>query len=471
MKLWTGEEIMAALQLCAVSNDFRATGISIDTRTLKPGNIFVAIEGPTHDGHAYVDEAFAKGAAGIVINEAKQHLIKPGQTFFAVPDTTQALYQLGAFARTRSDACVVAITGSAGKTTTKEWLGRVLTTFGNTVYSPASLNNHWGVPLSLTALKATTDYGVFEIGMNNGGEIEPLTRITQPHIAIITTIGEAHIGHLGSLDNIAQEKAHIFKGLPQGGVAILNADIPHFAYLKEQALAAGATQVVGVGQSPGADVQLISYEPSSDNRAAFIMARILGEVVTFSLPFIGLHFACNSLMVLAVIKLLELPLGVACTAMGRLAPVQGRGARYKVSFADGRRIELMDDAYNANPASMRVGLETFAAMAQSASRRIAIVGEMLELGEASDAYHKGMLPHLIQAGVDCVFTVGEGMAPLFESLPEEMKGAHGIKAGDILPHVLKALQHGDSVFVKGSKGSNVAAIVDAILSQHKRAVA
>jgi UDP-N-acetylmuramoyl-tripeptide--D-alanyl-D-alanine ligase len=471
MKLWTGEEIMAALQLCAVSNDFRATGISIDTRTLKPGNMFIAIEGPTHDGHGYVDEAFAKGAAGVIIQEAKQHLIKPGQTFFAVPHTTQALHQLGAFARMRSDACVVAVTGSAGKTTTKEWLGRVLTTFGSTVYSPASFNNHWGVPLSLTALKATTDYGVFEIGMNNGGEIEPLTRIVQPHIAIITTIGEAHIGHLGSLHSIAQEKAHIFKGLQKGGVAIINADIPHVNYLKEQALAAGAAQVVSVGQNGSADVQLISYAPSSDNRAAFITARVLGEVVSFSLPFIGLHFAYNSLMVLAVIKLLELPLGVACTAMGRLAPVQGRGARYKVTFGDGRRIELMDDAYNANPASMRVGLETFAAMAQNAGRRIAILGEMLELGEASEAYHKGLLPDLIKAGVDCVFTVGEGMAPLFESLPLEMQGAHGTKVSHILPHVLDALQHGDSVFIKGSKGSGVAAIVDAVLNEHKRAVA
>jgi UDP-N-acetylmuramoyl-tripeptide--D-alanyl-D-alanine ligase len=471
MNIWTGDEVMTALGLRAVSGEFSISGISIDTRTLEPGNLFIAIEGENFDGHRFVQDSFAKGAAGVIVEENKNIQFQPGQTYFTVPDTTVALQQLGAYARKRSDARVIAITGSAGKTTTKEWLGKVLSNFGETVYSKASLNNHWGVPLSLCELRHNSDFGVFEIGMNHGGEIEPLTKIVNPSIAIITTIAEAHIGHLGSLDAIALEKSQILKGFSDGGVAILNADNPYFEFLKKQALDCGAVRVIGVGRSPNAEVILMSYDEASDGSHVNINASILGEFINYQTPLLGEHFAYNSLMVLTVAKILDLTLSHAVSGFSRLTPIKGRGVTYALTLNNGQTINLVDDAYNANPVSMRAGLLTFKSFTRHANRRIVVLGDMLELGDMSKAAHEGLLSTLEEVNPSMVFTVGTEMRALYDVLPSDFTTYHFDNAEELTKVIANYIEDGDSIYVKGSKGSCVSRVVDMFLETTKRAVA
>ncbi|MBY0281823.1 MAG: UDP-N-acetylmuramoyl-tripeptide--D-alanyl-D-alanine ligase [Alphaproteobacteria bacterium] len=460
MATWKADDIAKALDLITTGSDFCATGISIDSRTLKPGDLYVAIKGNSLDGHHFVNDAFSKGASGVVVSDLSPDLT--GRTYFLVNDTLKALHDLGAYARSTTTAKVVGITGSVGKTTTKEWLAHVLASFGETTFSKESFNNHWGVPLSLTSFENDTEFGVFEIGTNNPGEIAPLSNLVQPDIAIITTIAEGHIGNFSSIDQIANEKAEIFSGLRAGGSVILNFDNPQFEKLKTIALSKGITTLINVGKSKGADVQLIEYKENASEYTSSITAEIKGKKIQYQLPLIGEHYVFTSLIVLACVHQLGLSLEKAAKALTTIKPIRGRGLQQKITLFNGISITLIDDAYNANPASMKAGLSVLASLSAK-GRKIAVLGEMLELGEKTPEYHRDLVDAIKQAGIHLVFGTGAGMKHLFDALPKDLQGNFELKADALIPYILTHLQDGDIVFVKGSKGSKVSRIVDYFL--------
>ncbi|MBY0463110.1 MAG: UDP-N-acetylmuramoyl-tripeptide--D-alanyl-D-alanine ligase [Alphaproteobacteria bacterium] len=457
MATWKADDIANALDLITTGSDFCATGVSIDSRTIKPGELYVAIKGDSLDGHNFVKDAFSKGASGVVVSDLSPDLA--GKTYFLVDDTLKALHHLAAYARSKTTAKIVGITGSVGKTTTKEWLAHVLASFGKTTFSKESYNNHWGVPLSLASLENDTDFGVFEIGTNNPGEIAPLSKLVEPDIAVITTIAEGHIGNFSSIDQIAIEKAEIFSGLKAGGTVILNFDNPQFEKLKTSALSKGITTILSVGKSRGADVQLLEYKENSLEYTSSITAEIKGKNLQYQLPLIGEHYAFTSLIVLACVDQLNLSLDKAAKALTTIKPIRGRGLQQKITLLNGISITLIDDAYNANPASMKAGLNVLASLTTK-GKKIAVLGEMLELGEKTPEYHRDLVDAIKQAGANLVFGTGAGMQHLFDALPKDLQGNFELKAEALIPYLLPHLQDGDIVFVKGSKGSKVSRIVD-----------
>lgn len=462
MPTWKANDIAEALGFITIGSDFCATGISIDTRTLKPGELYVAIKGDCLDGHDFVKDAFSKGASGVVVSTPSSDLM--GKTYFLVDDTLKALNHFAAYARSKTGAKIVGITGSVGKTTTKEWLAHVLKAFGETTFSKESYNNQWGVPLSLTSLENNTDFGVFEIGMNNPGEIAPLSRLVEPDIAVITTIAEGHIGHFKSLDQIAEEKAEIFSGLKTGGSVILNHDNPQFGLIKKLAEAKGIKTLISVGKTDGADIRLLEYKENAPEYASSITAEIKGQKLQYQLPLIGEHYAFTSLIVLACVDQLGLSLDKVAKALLTIKPFRGRGLQQKITLLNGISITLIDDAYNANPASMKAGLSVLASL-KSKGKKIAVLGEMLELGEKAPEYHRGLVDAIKQAGTHLVFGAGAGMQHLFDALPKDLQGKFELKAEALIPYLLPHLQDGDIVFVKGSNGSKVSRIIDYFLCE------
>ncbi len=465
MSKWGVTDIMQALGLVSTGQiEFEATGISIDSRTLKPGEIFVAVQGDSFDGHEFLQAAFNRGAAGFIISQSPPDFLK-NHTYFVVPDTLKALRQLATYSRARSKAKVVAITGSAGKTTTKEWLAQTLGAFGSTVYSPASYNNHVGVPLSLASLNEDTAFGVFEIGMNHEGEIEPLARLVQHDIAIITTIAESHIGHLKTLDKIAAEKATIFAGLKQDGTAILNYDNDYFDFLARVATGYGAGKIVKVGQKQGSDVHLVRHGYDSKTDTTLVEAHVNGNPVQYKLSLVGDHYVMNSLMVLATANCLGLNLDKVVKELENLKPIGGRGQKHTVCIAPNKTITLIDDAYNAQPSSMQAGLTALTQL--PSGRRIAVLGEMRELGDDSATFHKDLLPFVQRANVDLLFACAGDMKLLLDCLPSAQQGGYSEQAEDLWKPLLDSLQNGDIVFIKGSKSTRVSILVHRLLSLHQ----
>ncbi len=459
-KQWTGTDIIAALGCAPVlSDDVRCKNISIDTRTLEAGDVYVALKGEGRHGAEFIGDAFSKGAAAVITDQPED---KYPQCIVA-DDSQKALEQLGAFARKQSSAKRVAITGSCGKTTTKEWLGEVFSAYGPTVRSKASYNNHLGVPLSLTQLDAETKFGVFEIGMNHCGEISPLSKFVQPDLAIITTIAEAHIGHFKSLEEIAEEKACIFDGLSKAGTALIPLGAPFYEVLQEKALS--KTKNVFSFQLYGADVAdrkadaFINSVNAIQDGGLKVNASVLGEDVSFVFRSDNKYLLSNILAVLLTVKIFGLSLDVAVNTINSLEPVTGRGKVESVSYK-GIPITLIDDAYNANPASMTASLVTLNERADFKNgRRILVLGEMRELGDFSKELHLKLRTPILDVNPALVFCVGEGMDPLYKVLPDSMKGGFCQNAKDIIPLVTQALKPHDLVFVKGSNGSGVHTLV------------
>lgn len=362
---WTLNEILRALHLPEINADISLSGISTDSRTIKPGDIYLALEGKAYDGHAFVNEAVAKGAKAIIVHH--KMLPFPEVHHIEVPNTLKALHQIAKYVRSKTHAIVIAITGSVGKTTTKEMLAHVLGHFGPTVSAKGSFNNHWGVPLSLMQLEPTTKYGVFEIGMNAKGEISPLSKLIAPHIGIVTAIGEAHIGAFRSQQEIAVEKGSIFDGLEshrhnglKHNFAIINGATPYADYLLKKASKKAVTLVCNTNYS--ADVTLLNFEEGYIERCGYteVNAIVRGRQVFYKLPTIGRHFVENSLLVLAVCHALGLDLDQVCDTFKTFKLPAGRGGIHAIVLDDKRCITMIDDAYNANPTSMRAGLTTFA---------------------------------------------------------------------------------------------------------------
>jgi len=445
--LWGASELAQAL---GVELGWDVSGISIDTRTLVPGDLFVALQGE-RDGHDFVEAAFAKGAAAALVARPM-----PGNVIL-VPDTLRGLERLGAAARARSAAKIVAVTGSVGKTTAKEMLRRMLSGFGAVHAAEASFNNHIGVPLTLARMPRDAAFGVFEIGMNHAGEIAPLAALVRPEVALITCVDRAHLGLMGSEEAIAREKASIFGALVPGGTAIMPGETA-FLPLLRAAVPAGCHALVFDRGAP-AEAHLLQREMWAE--ASQITARVNGVEASFLLATPGEHMALNALGVLGVAAALGLDVRQAAAALDGFAPYKGRGERHEVALPDGRgRFLLLDESYNASTASMRAAL---AVLKLQRGRRVAVLGDMLELGEFAAEEHLRLVPSLAD-GADIVFACGPMSGALFDSLPQSMQGAHAETAAALAPLVRAAITDGDIVLVKGSYGSRMRDVISALES-------
>jgi len=446
--LWTGAELAAATGgTCDPA--LAVTGVSIDTRSLAPGDLFVALRA-ARDGHDFVAEAFARGAAAAMVERDGT-----GGPLLRVADTLAGLTALGAAGRARSTARVIAVTGSVGKTTTKDMLHRAMAALGLAHASAASHNNHWGVPLTLARLPREAAWAAVEIGMNRRGEIAPLSRLARPDVAIVTAIGTAHIGNLGSQEAIADEKADIAAGIAPGGAVLLPMDSPFFARLARSVEAHGG-RVLGFGERAEAAARLLAWHGTPEGGVAEL--DLLGRHITLGLAQPGRHMALNALAALAAIQAAGGDPGVAAAALEGFGAGAGRGARLSVATPDGGAALLLDESYNASDSAVRAALAVLAA--QPARRRIAVLGDMLELGSFGPALHAGLAPDAAQA--DLVFACGPLMGHLFAALPPERRGAHLPDAASLAPVVAAALRDGDAVLVKGSLGMRMAEIVRAL---------
>ncbi len=458
--LWNATDAGAATNGRNTS-DWQARGVSIDSRGITPDDLFIAIRGPSFDGHNFVAGSLEAGAAAAMVSRAPDGVAESAPLLL-VDDTMEALGALGAAARARSHARIVAVTGSVGKTSTKEALRLALSEQGETAASAASFNNHWGVPLSLARMTAAAKFGVFEVGMNHAGEISPLSRLIRPHVAIVTNVDAAHTAFFASIEEIADAKAEIFDGIEPGGAAVLNRDNPHFARLEAAARAHGIDRIVSFGAHTDADARLLDCQILPDG--CLVSAEICGARMDFRIGVPGRHMALNCLAVLAAVDALGADVARAAAALAGLSALDGRGRRHAVK-CDGGAFTLIDESYNANPASMRAAIEALgAAEPEAGGRRIAVFGEMHELGEQSPSLHAGLAGALEGNGVDLVFTAGSDMEYLFNVLPAAMQGVHAGSAEDIAGVVADIAQPGDVIAVKGSLASHMKIVVDALLA-------
>jgi UDP-N-acetylmuramoyl-tripeptide--D-alanyl-D-alanine ligase len=440
------------------------TGISIDSRSIAAGDIFVAIRGETHDGHDFVAAALKAGAGLAVVSRATHEMRAAGPLLVVAEDPLRGLENIGRAARARSHARIIGVTGSVGKTSSKEMLRAALSQSGLTHASAASFNNQWGVPLTLARMPRQTAYGVLEIGMNHAGEITPLTRMVRPHIAVITAIAESHLGHFKSLDDIADAKAEIFFGVEAGGHAVINRDTPHFDRLAAAARAAGVAHVVGFGRHPKAEARLERAALHGD--CCCITADVLGETLIYKLGVPGEHMALNSLGVLAAVKLAGADLARAALALASVEPAKGRGVRQRLKI-DGGEVLLIDESYNANPASVRAGLALLAqAKPGKGGRRIAVLGDMLELGDFGPGLHGDLAQPVDEAQVDVLYAAGPLMANLWARTPASRRGAYAETSEGLRDVLLSGLRAGDVVMIKGSLGSRMGPLAEAVRARH-----
>jgi UDP-N-acetylmuramoyl-tripeptide--D-alanyl-D-alanine ligase len=460
--LWTATDAVRATG-GETSGFWTASGVSIDTRSLEPGDLFVALRGPNRDGHDFVDAAFARGAAAAVVD---REWTGTGGPLLRVADTQAGLEALARFARARAAACILAVTGSVGKTGTKEALRLAFGAFASTFAASGSLNNHWGVPLSLARLPPAAAYAVFELGMNHAGEIARLTRLVLPHIAIITTVEPAHLGFFDNVEAIADAKAEIFAGLEPGGIAILNRDNPHFARLAAAARAAGVDDILDFGADPQASVRLIDFTP--DPTGSRVIAAVGGRSISLRLNVAGRHWAHNALAVLAALAAAGCDPQQAAAALPALEALPGRGRRHALPWQGGV-LTLIDESYNASPAAMAAALDVLGATAPApGGRRIAMLGDMLELGESAAALHRDLAPPLAAARVDHVFLIGSEMAALAKALPVALTVGLWASAEDAIPALLNFLHAGDVLTVKGSYSTHLGRIVECLLEESAR---
>jgi len=451
--LWTAREIAQAVD-GTVHGEFEAAGVAFDSREIGPGDLFVALKGEATDGRLYVDKAFAAGAAGALVGDeaAGPHV--------RVADTAKALDDLGRAARQRNGGRIVGVTGSAGKTGTKEALYAALDRGapGRAHRSVKSYNNHTGVPLSLARMPRGAKFGIFEMGMNHAGELAALTRLVRPHVAIVTTIAPAHRAFFASDADIADAKAEIFQGLEPGGIAIIPHDSPH----RDRLVAAArpfAGRIVTFGLGEGADVRA-SYVVQGPRGGSMVTAQFGERLVSFTVAQPGAHWVANALAVLAAVDAVDGDLALAGLALGELGGLKGRGERHRIAVGGGAAL-LIDESYNANPASMAATLEVLRDE-KVAGRRIAVLGAMRELGEDSDDFHAALADTLEGALVDYAILVGDEMGALAKALGGQVKMAHVPDATAAIPLARAAIGPGDAMLVKGSNSIGLAALVEAL---------
>ena len=462
--LWTVEGMAKAMGAARHGSlPAGISGLSIDTRTIAPGEAFFAIKGDARDGHDFVEAALKAGAGLAVVAADKRDAFAKDAPLLVVPDVLDGLIALARASRARSKAKFIGVTGSVGKTGTKEALKLALSKEGETHASAASYNNHWGVPLSLARCPESARFAVLEMGMNHAGEIAPLTKLVRPHVAIITTIEPVHLEFFPSVEAIADAKAEIFQGIEPGGAAVINRDNPHFARLEKQAKDANVGRIVSFGENAKADARLVKFALQADSSTA--QARILGHDVTYKLGAPGRHVVQNSLAVLAAAVLAGADLAMSAVALAELAPPTGRGARQTLEVPGGQAL-LIDESYNANPASMRAAIALLGqAPIGPRGRRIAVLGEMLELGVQGVELHSGLAAPIADHFVDLVFCAGPLYRGLWEALPSGRKGGYADTSASLEAQVLGAVRAGDAVMIKGSLGSKMGPIVKALVRQ------
>lgn len=459
--LWTSAamaEAMRAAKRGTLPDD--VTGISIDSRTLTAGEAYFAIKGDVHDGHDFVAAALSNGASVAVVAKTRADQFPADARLLIVDDVLAGLVDLARASRARLGAKVIAVTGSVGKTSTKEALRTVLSPQGETHASVASFNNHWGVPLTLARCPASVKFAIFEIGMNHAGEIEPLVKMVRPHVAIITTVEPVHLEFFSGIEAIADAKAEIFAGLEPGGAAVLNRDNSQFARLSKSAKGAGIKRIVSFGSDGKADARLmdVSLHPA----CSAVRASILGQDITYKIAMPGRHMVMNSLAVLAAASLAGADLALSALALAQLKPASGRGVRELLTLTEGTAT-LIDESYNANPASMAAAITVLGkAEVGPRGRRIAVLGDMLELGATGPDLHRGLAEAIKANGVDSVFCCGPLMRNLWEALPSTKKGGYADSSAALEPQVVSAIGVGDAIMVKGSLGSRMKLIVTAL---------
>jgi UDP-N-acetylmuramoyl-tripeptide--D-alanyl-D-alanine ligase len=442
------------------------SGLSIDSRSIGPGEAFFAIRGDHRDGHEFVPAALSAKAALAVVAIDRRGGFPGDAQLLIVPDVLAALRDLAAAARARLAGNVIGVTGSVGKTGTKEALRLALSKDGETHASVASYNNHWGVPLSLARCPSSARYAIFEMGMNHQGEIAPLSRLVRPQVAIITTIAPVHLEFLGSLANIADAKAEIFLGVPPDGGAVINRDIGQFAQLEARAQQAGIARVISFGAHAEADARLIKCALHAS--CSTVEAEIFGTRFSYKIGAPGRHLVINSLAVLATAELVGADLALAALALAELRAAPGRGAPIEIELPGGPAL-VLDESYNANPASVEAALAVLGrSPVGPRGRRIAVLGDMLELGPNGPDLHRGLADAVIANGIDLVFCCGPLMEALWRALPASRRGGYAQNSAALEAEVLPAIRAGDVVMVKGSLGSRMAPIVKALQRSYPR---
>ena len=455
--LWTASDAKAATGGTG-SDDWSATGVAIDSRKAQPGDLFIALTGPNHDGHDHVASALRAGATAAMVARVPLGLTSAAP-LLVVQNTQAGLEALASAARSRFQGKVIALTGSVGKTGTKEMLRLVLSVQGETAATIGNLNNHIGAPLTLARLPVDADYAVLELGMNHPGEIRPLAKMARPHVALITKIAPAHTEFFSSVAEVAA-KAEIFEGLEPGGVAIVNADDGFAETLSKAALEAGAAQVLRFGQANDADVRLLDIVLESDGSDVEIGVK--GSWMVCRIGAAGQHWAINSLGVLAAVESAGADILIAAEALAEVQAPAGRGATETLTLPQGA-ITLIDESYNASPEAMRAAFSVLTArIPEGAGRRIAVLGDMLELGGNAPREHRELGEALARLPVDLVFAAGPEMRALVEALHPEQRARYAVDTMTLAPHVVRELKGGDVVLVKGSLGIGMANVMNAV---------
>ena len=459
--LWTPEAMATAMRATMQGALPEAiSGLSIDSRTVAPGDAYFAIKGEVHDGHAFVDAALKAGAALAVVETAQRDKFAADAPLLVVDDVLAGLVELAHAARARLEGQMIAVTGSVGKTSTKEALKRVLEAQGNTHASTASFNNHWGVPLSLARCPADAKFAISEVGMNHAGEIRELVKMVRPHVAIITTVEPVHLEFFAGIEGIADAKAEIFESLEAGGAVVLNRDNAQFARLSARAKQLGIARIVSFGSDEKSDARLLDL--SLHATCSAVHADILGQQVTYKLGMPGRHMAMNSLAVLAASALVGADLARAALSLSQIEPVAGRGVRRTLQVASGEAI-LIDESYNANPASMAAALNVLGqAPVGPHGRRIAMLGDMLELGPSGASLHGGLIEAIRANQIDLVYCCGPLMRNLWDALSTGKRGGYAESAAALEAQAVTAVRAGDAIMVKGSLGSKMKTIVNAL---------
>jgi UDP-N-acetylmuramoyl-tripeptide--D-alanyl-D-alanine ligase len=447
--LWASAAIASATGGTA-SADFAVTGVAFDSREVGAGDLFIAMKGEQSDGHRFVEGAFAQGAAGAIVSQpvAFPHIL--------VADTSAALDALGVASRGRTAARIAGVTGSVGKTGTKEALSAALArgNRGSVHRSVKSYNNHTGVPLSLSRMPADSAFAVLEMGMNHAGELAALTQLVRPHVAIVTAIAPAHMEFFSSIEAIADAKGEIFEGLEPGGTAIMPFDSPHCDRLRKKAESCGA-QVITFGRNAGADV--VALETMESLGGTSILARLPGAELSFTLAYPGDHWVSNAMAVLAAVQVMGGDLAAAGLALGEMEGLAGRGARHILRTSDGGEALLIDESYNANPTSMAATLAVLGAT--KATRKIAVLGEMRELGPEGRALHAGLAAPIVQANVDFALLVGAAMEPLAAALVGQCETVHAPDVATAIASLKGQIRGGDVLLIKGSNAVGLSQLV------------
>lgn len=461
--LWTSAEAAQATG-GIVNREWSATGVAIDSREIRRGDLFIALAGDVRDGHEFVPNALAGGAAAAMVTHRPEG-VPEDAPLLTVGDTLEGLQGLAAAARARSRARVIGVTGSVGKTSTKDMLAALLGTQGRVHAAERSFNNHWGLPLTLARLPESADFAVLEIGMNHAGEIGPLARLARLDLALVTCVRLVHSAHFSGVEAIADAKAEIFEGLSPDGIAVVNAEDPMTPRL---------TRGLGTQRRVtfGAGGMVVPEHVALHDNTTVVKARIGERLLLFRIGAAGRHFAENACAALACVEALGLDTAVAALALPGWEPPAGRGTREIVALGPGGldgAVTLIDESFNANPTSMRAALAALAAARVADNvgrvakgRRIAFLGDMLELGASEQAEHAAIAEAQELAGVDTVHCCGPLMRVLHESLSPDKRGIWAADSEALALRAGRLVDAGDVCMVKGSKGARMGPVLEAI---------